>query len=236
MFGLSKRSKQSVPKVTKQWSAALPGEVGFWQKWLESEGYIWKDDFARRVDPNYPLQPHIRPYIIVPPGSQTIRILDVGAGLLTVLGKKWDGYTLDITAVDPLADEYDRVLAAAGMNPIVRTIKGDAEHIASQFPESRFDFVYAQNCIDHCLNPMLAIEQMLTLVKPGHYLMLEHAVNEGETMKYDGLHQWNFCIKDGHFTIWRPGWKADAQAAFEARADIEARIKDNWLVVAMKKR
>lgn len=224
------------PNVEREWKAALRGEEGFWERWLETRGAYWPEDYARRMDPEHELQWHIKPYLVLDPGATSARILDVGAGLLTVLGKKHGKIRLEITAVDPLAEKYDRILARAGLMPAVRTIRGDAERVASMFPESSFDLVYAQNCIDHCRNPIVAIDQMLTLVKPGRFLMLEHAVNEGETMAYDGLHQWNFCLEEGRFTIWRPGWKADAHARFEERAEIEARVTNKWLVVAMKKR
>ena len=46
----------------------------------------------------------------------------------------------------------------------------------------------------------------------------------------------NFCVENGRFTIWRPDWKTDAHGLFEPLAEIEAREKDNWLVVAFRKR
>jgi SAM-dependent methyltransferase len=155
---------------------------------------------------------------------------------MTGLGKKWGNRTIEITAIDPLAEEYDRSLAATGHAPLVRTIFGDAEKLVPQFGENAFDFVWAQNCVDHMVDPFIAIEQMLKVVKPGRFVMLEHAVNEGETMAYDGLHQWNLCIQDGRFVIWRPDRRVDAIEYFGHLADVTFELKGTWLVVGLKKK
>jgi SAM-dependent methyltransferase len=213
----------------------LPGEVGFWHKWLESKGHIWPEAYQYRTDPNLEFQWFIQPYCPSEDGAH-LRILDVGAGPMTALGKKWGKRSLEITAIDPLAEDYDRSLAATGHMPLVRTIKGDAEALVPQFGSNVFDFVWAQNCVDHMVDPFKAIDQMLAVVKPGRFVMLEHAVNEGETMAYDGLHQWNLCIRDGRFVIWRPDRTVDAIERFGAVADVTFELKGSWLVVGLRKK
>ncbi len=54
-------------------------------------------------------------------GTDRIRILDVGAGPLTVLGKRLTGVQIDITAVDPLAGDYGTLLQRHGIAPPIRT-------------------------------------------------------------------------------------------------------------------
>jgi hypothetical protein len=66
------------------WNAALPEETVFWKKWFETKGLDWKDSYSWRIDPNYEFYPHLRAYVNVPEGG-TARVLDVGAGPLTVL-------------------------------------------------------------------------------------------------------------------------------------------------------
>jgi hypothetical protein len=77
---------------------------------------------------------------------------------------------------------------------------------------------------------------MLAVVKPGRFVMLEHAVNEGETMAYDGLHQWNLCIRDKRFVIWRPDRTVDVNDMFKDVADVTYEEKGSWLVVGLKKK
>jgi hypothetical protein len=66
--------------------------------------------------------------------------------------------------------------------------------------------------------------------------MLEHAVNEGETMAYDGLHQWNLCIRDKQFVIWRPDRTVNVAQYYSHLADVTFEEKGSWLVVGLKKK
>ena len=125
-----------------------------------------------------------------------------------------------------------------GIDPIVIPVTGEAEHVTEQLEAGSFDLVYAQNCIDHGYDPMRSINEMLTLVKPGSVLLLEHAIDEGEFMEYAGPHQWNFRAEDGRFVLWRPGYRVDAHAVLEPRAEIELDEvpEARWLRVALRRR
>ena len=83
----------------------------------------------------------------------------------------------------------------------MRTIPGEGEKLSEQFPAGHFDLAYASNSLDHSRDPMLVIEQMLTVVKREHFVYLWHFANVGETEGYAGLHQWNFDIHNGDFMV-----------------------------------
>src|SRR5215207_8259774 len=200
-----------VDGAAERWADGLEEEIEFWLRWFRDEGGPWPEEYTRRIDPDLELQPHIREHIAAPPGAH-VRILDVGSGPVTALGKRWPGRKLEITAVDPLADRYATLFERVGVTPVVRPLRGDAEHVADLFPHGSFDLVYAQNCIDHGYDPLRSIQQMFQLVRPGGTVLLEHGIDEGEYMHYAGPHQWNFRSEDGRFVIWRPGLRVDAQA------------------------
>ena len=131
-----------------------------------------------------------------------IHILDVGAGPLTYLGRKFHGKQINITAVDPLADEYDKILAKYQVQPLIRTEKLAGEELTTRFQPNTFDLVFARNSIDHSYDPERVILQMIEVVKPGRYVLLEHLPNEASKHHYIGLHQWNFSVSaDGDFLI-----------------------------------
>jgi len=184
----------------KDWQLAADEERDFWAHWLWTRGGEWPADFQSRCDPNLPLQDHITAIFDRPLGA-TVRILDVGAGPLTYLGKQWPGRTVEITAVDPLAETYDQLLAQHGVVPQVRTEKGDAERLTDLFPANTFDLVHARNCIDHGYDPVLAIQQMVKVTKPGGLVYMHHAVNEAEQQQYEGFHQWNLYTQGNEFFI-----------------------------------
>jgi len=186
-----------------KWDRGIPAEVAFWDERFHSKtgpgGLQWVDTYGLRLDPDLPLQKYVRDLL---PQSADVRILDVGAGPLTYLGKKCNGKRIHITAVDPLADEYDRILARHHVEPPVRTQKLDAEKLTSQFPANTFDLVFAHDCIDHSYDPERAILEMIKVVKTNCYVLLDHRPHTAERLAYKDLHQWNFSVNAiGEFVI-----------------------------------
>lgn len=229
-------STSEVEGAVDRWSEGLDEETEFWFRWLRDRGAGWSDDYVLRTDPESELQPHVRLYLESPPDAH-LRLLDVGSGPLTVLGKRWGDRKLEITAVDPLADRYAKLFERVGLEPLVRPVCGEAERVSELYPHDSFDLVYAQNCIDHGFDPLLSIQQMLKLVKPRRFVLLEHAIDEGDYMKYAGPHQWNFNAEDGRFAIWRPGCHVDAHSILEPEADIEIELLPaaRWIRVGLRK-
>jgi SAM-dependent methyltransferase len=119
------------------------------------------DSFAPRLDPGLELQSHVAAFL---PDVPCPRILDVGAGPLTILGKRLAEKDLSIVAVDPLADEYDKLLDRYAIVPPVRTIVQPAETLSKRFSPDSSDLVYARNCFEHSYDPIRAMQQMLHAV------------------------------------------------------------------------
>lgn len=189
-----------LPISTKtQWKAHIPTEVQFWDDYFRATiAPMGKD--SPRLRPEEPL--HRRAGELLPEDRESVHILDVGAGPLTFLGKVYPGKTIRITAVDPLAHFYDRILEKYSLTPLVRTEPGDAEKLSDSLPPDTYDLVYARNCIDHSYDAEKAVVEMLKVVKPGCYVLMEHHPNEAEHAHYAGLHQWNFSMDEaGHFMI-----------------------------------
>jgi SAM-dependent methyltransferase len=130
-------------------------------------------------------------------------LIDVGAGPITSIGYTHPGVDLDITAIDPLAEEYDELLAEYGITPPVRTISGSAEELLTQFAPGSFDVAHARNCLDHGVDPVRSIRNMVRVVRPGGAVVLRHALREAVTQNYRGLHGWNFESRDGDLVVWR---------------------------------
>lgn len=184
------------------WRRGLPSEVAFWESFLRTEGADWPDDYRQRFAPgaivNEPLIVDRLDLI----GSPLVSILDVGAGPASSLGSSLPGRELELVAVDPLADEYNRLLDECGIEPPVRVLRCRGEEIAERFGSARFDFVHARNSVDHSANPVSVIRQMLSLARPGGFVILRHWRNEGLKADYEELHQWNMDVENGDLVIW----------------------------------
>ena len=187
--------------LKRDWNDALHDETSFWERALAENGRAWlPEEYRKRTDPTLELQEELKQLIPATAGNK-IRILDVGAGPLTTLGKRWAGCELEIVAVDPLADAYTALLAKLRIVPPIATRYARGEDLLAVFRENEFDLAYASNSLDHSYDPLLAMRQMLAVVKPQRFVYLWHFANEGLHEGYHGLHQWNFDVADEDFVV-----------------------------------
>ena len=220
------------------WREGLEEEIEFWHRWLRDHGEPWGGDYVWRMDPDTELQSRIGAYLPDGADGEPLRIVDVGSGPLTILGKRWQGRRLDITTVDPLGGQYADLFVIVDID-CQAPIAGQAEQLDDVLPADTFDLAFARNCLDHGYDPLEAIRQMLRIVKPGRYVVLDHATDEGEFMGYAGPHQWNFRVEAGRFVIWRPGERIDAHAILSTYADVTAMVatdESRYMSVALRKR
>lgn len=216
------------------WGSGIDYEVDFWRNWFVTRGGQWPTDFVRRLD----LQTEIEPSFIdlittAEPGAA--KILDVGSGPLTVLGKLHRGVRLDITAVDPLADFYAGIASDCGVKVPCPVVKGFAEDLSSFFAQDSFDLVHCQNALDHSFEPVRAIFQMLKIAKPDGVVLLRHIPNEAENEDYSGFHQWNFDVQDGRFVVWNRSQRFNVNEMVESFSEITV-AKSGGVSVIIRKR
>ncbi len=165
-----------------------------------------------------------------------LRIIDVGAGPVSKLGIRYPGKSIEVVPVDPLAQQYERLLRRFGVEPPVRTIEAHGEHLLSRFAPASFDIAYAVNAVDHSYDPMRIIQNMLALVRPDGVVLLRHRLNEGEHERYVGLHQWNFDVRGGDLVIWNHVVSHSVRRALDARADVTAWIEDDVALARVRPR
>jgi SAM-dependent methyltransferase len=219
------------------WRTRLSSEIAFWDDYLSTGGRSWPEDFQRRTTMDWPFQEFLARLIPAEEQSPEIEILDVGAGPLTQLGTSWPGRNLHVTAVDPLADEYEALLKKYRIVPPVLTARCDAERLAEHFGESRFHLVYARNCLDHSYDPLLAIRQAVAVVKPGCRVYLQHEQNEALKEAGRGLHKWNFRAVGGEFIIERAGHAVNVTSETSDSAELSCSVDaDDNLIVLLRKR
>jgi SAM-dependent methyltransferase len=246
---LKTRLRNLAVKARAAWKHASVDSHEVWTGNLQSELDWWKTHLANcvahpetsqqrggvffRLNPDAELQPEIARFI----HSADAKILDVGAGPLTVLGKVWQGRRLDITAVDPLARQYSSLLESLQLVPTVSTRFGEAEALTADFEPDSFDLAHARNCLDHSYDPVKAIREMLAVTKPGGVVFLNHSKNEGKRVAYIGLHQWNFRELHGHFVISAPGKRTvNVSKLLTGSADVSVEVKNGWISVVVEKR
>jgi len=180
--------------IKNQWENDLPSEVSFWEDWIRFKGLHWKKDYKARLDSNSRLQNFFKKYL-----NKTIpknKILDVGAGPLTKINKKCNLTKLEIYPIDPLADEYNMLLKKYGIKPLIKTKRLEGEKLTEKYNINTFDITNSRNAIDHAYDPLKVIEEMIKVTKRGGYIILQVAIKEGSYHDWEGLHNWDFFLKD----------------------------------------
>ncbi len=110
----------------EQWQEALPEEITFWEDYIGTRGGRWPEVFEDRMQPNRSFPDWIGQKVQVG-ANEVLRAIDVGCGPLTALGPVWNDRQVEIVAVDPLADEYNRIFAKNGLTPPIAPEHCEAE-------------------------------------------------------------------------------------------------------------
>jgi SAM-dependent methyltransferase len=204
-------------------------ELHFWAAWMVGApgAEEWTSDRELRFAADTPIRdPLLRAELDRMPGHE-ISILDVGAGPVTKLGYRHSGKALKIVPVDPLADEYARLLEEANLVPPIRTIRVAGEALVDRFGRAAFDIAHAVNSLDHSADPFTIVSNMVAVVRPGGVVLLRHHRNEGENEQYEGLHQWNFDVVEGSLIFWNNAIRVDVSAGLGGRAVVEAWVEQD---------
>jgi ubiquinone/menaquinone biosynthesis C-methylase UbiE len=179
------------------WKNGLTDEINFWRDWLTKDKYKQVRDLRLDKDRIFQLG-----YLVRDITENEVKVLDVGSGPLSTLGDKMNDRRIIITAVDPLAAEYNALLDELGMTELPRIVSGNGESLNEIFEENHFDIVFSTNALDHSYDPLLCIKNMMRVCKSGGTVIFLVKENEGERQNYNGLHQWNFELKNEDMRIW----------------------------------
>ncbi len=217
------------------WRTRTASEVDFWAGWLVGAPGTeeWASDRELRLAPDTQIRDPLVCAELERNPAEEISILDVGAGPITRLGYRYGGKTLTIVATDPLADDYDRLLREARLDPPIRTIDVAGEALLEHFGPGKFDLAYATNSLDHSADPVAIISNMVAVVRTGGIVLLRHKRNEGAQARYGGLHQWNFDTVDDTLLVWNNAVEVNVGTALEGRAETTAWISQNEVIARL---
>src|SRR5215469_1943304 len=93
LWRIRREVARSHPK--ERWQHGLDHEAEFWDRWIATRGLTWPDEYRERIAPDTPLQAELAKLLQCCPDHE-LRLLDIGAGPLTVLGKNMLGRKLEI--------------------------------------------------------------------------------------------------------------------------------------------
>ena len=226
---------QAFPTIPRgAWQENLRGEADHWRQWIQAaawhadkavmEDFKWRTTRRCDVREKDMFAPYLRP--ACPPGTQA-RILDVGAGPLTWFPRKWFTRDYNVVPLDPLADEFDAMLAEANITPPVKTIKGEAEKLTEQFEPESFHLVFCRNAFEQFYDPMTALRQMLAVVKENCWVILIQEDYRADEQQKRG--PWTIEEQDADLIMNAPdGGKIDLGMEFADVATLRTSRSWHW--------
>ena len=143
-------------------------------------------------------------------GSRAPRVLNSGSGPFVPTSEDCilfgEHHEVRITSSDGLARHYMSLYDDLKINPRTMPVQCEVEELSRCFPVNYFDVVHMKNALDHSFDPLEGIKQMLHVLRPGGWIMLRHARNEGVDggFRY-GLHFWAFdASQEGAYQVRDP--------------------------------
>lgn len=220
---------RTLDRLLIRWVRGLDSEVGFWHALMdpETQNNPDVDPAAWRSARTWLEEGHVSWHYgdicsfvetaRAASGEQfgRPRVLNAGSGPLAPKDIACqDGKAIPVVAADGLARFYMQLYDILGHEPPAVPAQCPTELLHQCFPQHHFDVVHVRNSLDHANDPLLGIRQMLQVARPGGWVLLRHARNEGVAGHFQlGLHQWAFDIEDSadgpHFVIWSPSLRAD---------------------------
>jgi SAM-dependent methyltransferase len=184
----------------ESWESGVREEIHFWWGVIEQRlNGANKDQFLSLLDRGKPFAfPELLPGF---PGKQ-IRALDIGSSIYERIGQEAEGYSIEVTAADPLASAYNSLLQIHNIPVSHKIVWGVAEKVRDIFGPESWDLIHASNSLDHGYDPAQALRQIADALKPGGVAVLHHYVNEAENHDYQGFHQWNITSEGDSLVVW----------------------------------
>ena len=194
-------------------------ELEYWKSVLtRSREKIMDREFRSRGFPAY-----LRECIRTLKGTRPdLRLLEVGSGPVSNLASAVDEGLIDVTAIDPLAGQYRRLLGRCDISYPIEPIEGKGEDLVGLFGEHSFDIVYSCNALDHTISPENCMTQMVRVIRDEGFVFLEGDVKEGTNEKWEGLHQHDLVPEGGQLIHYdRQGNRTDLTSAHELECVFE---------------
>lgn len=220
---------------SEQWLDGAFSEIEFWDVWIRVGRLLRSRELQKRL--SFSELDSQAAALLPDCPVEHIRILDVGSGPFTGLGVMYKGHRLDMVAIDPLAGAYRNLFKKHGIKPPLAPKLGFVEDLAIFVPVNSFDLVVCENALDHSMDPMRGILQMLEVTKPHGHVLLRHFRNEARAQDYEGLHQWNLDVgEDGDFRIWNESASLSVGDVVGDAATVSILDSDNErIVVSLRK-
>ena len=132
---------------------------------------------------------------------KTLKTLEIGSGPNSNLSYWVDNELLEVTAIDPLADVYEKIMRKLNYQYPITPIKMKGEEILEHFGEESYHIVFAQNSLDHVEDPIKCFNNAYSVLKKGGFLFVCSNIKEGTRKSWTGMHKFNIYVENNELLL-----------------------------------
>lgn len=179
-------------------------EIEWWKNNLsKNDSWVRKQCEGHRFNKELKNLIQDRPFF---KNKEELHIIDFGCGPVSVIGVKDDTYKIKILGVDPLIDEYNKILNDKKLVRPHDALCMECEDLYF-IGDNTFDIVFTRNAIDHSREPDKIMMLGKRICKPNGLFEISVNENEGKRTNYSGLHQWDFFVDNKDVIMTSPLYK-----------------------------
>ena len=130
-----------------------------------------------------------------------LETLEIGSGPNSNLSYWVDRKLIKVTAIDPLADIYKRMMKKLRYTYPIVPIKLKGEELLKAFKKESFHIVFAQNSLDHAENPLKSFRNGYQLLKKGGFFFVCSNTREGSRKSWTGMHKFDIYVENNELFL-----------------------------------
>ena len=154
-------------------------------------------------------------------------ILDIGSGAVPLYGNLINGEEFQYIPIDPLVYEYQKLYKKYNvLLPVVPNF-GIMELLTYFYSHDFADYVICNNSLDHSIDIMQSLFEILSVVKIDGSILLVHHEHEAENNRYKGFHQWNISFENNHLFFYDYHHKYDISSILSNFCEIYIKLLDD---------
>lgn len=181
----------------------LQAELSFWQTFMVSDRFIQNWCHAA---PNPELELEVDFFVQgvareIEKQHRKARILDVGSGPVSILNGSFVDVNVKLVAVDRLANRYATMWTQEPKGHVCMPEACAGEELLKYFGPRMFDVTHVRNALHQMTDPLVVIQQMIQVTKPGGYIVVHGFEDDACHENWNGLHKWNVRWEAGDLIV-----------------------------------
>lgn len=145
-----------------------------------------------------PLADYFLPFI---GDKKAVKILDVGSGPYPITGQTLEGVKVELTHCDRRG--FENFWTNNNAVPLFPIEVQDMEHLT--YSDNSFDIVTCVNALDHTIDALSAVLEMIRVCKPGGWVHIDCSLNQhsvrGKKHYWDAKEDGTFINETGAFNL-----------------------------------